>query len=273
MSNNFKKTIRRLVYRFLSEAYATPHLNLRVNQRVKGEYTTSSEFKSKQLGKKQFTTISDSEHKKNQILSNLNLLKQIKFPDNEYSIAVKIFGPEKNRFVTHFYDENESEIGNTIIPASLKKFKEEVEDSFWAIIRNNEITTLNPTKGSRKPGNIEHYLDIDFIKEYIKEKESYNLSLDDIKKVKNLENKSNNPENQPKESTPHLLFFNLDGTNYVADSDLEQVYKKNKPNEKYDGYDFVEDLVSLAKGYFDSNQTQRGEYLVKISNDILAHFV
>jgi hypothetical protein len=37
MSINFKKTIRRLVYRFLSEAYATPHLNLRVNQRVKGE--------------------------------------------------------------------------------------------------------------------------------------------------------------------------------------------------------------------------------------------
>ncbi len=271
MSNNFKKTIRRLVYRFLSEAYATPHLNLRVNQRVKGDYTFSSEIKSKELQKKQFTTISDLENKKNQILFNLNFLEKVDFPLD--GMAIKVFDFEKNKFRIHFYDEPQREIGDLNIPADIENFKEKTGDAFWVIIRNNKMMTLHSTKGSEKPGNVDYYLDIDFIKDYLKEKGDYKLDLDDIKKIKKIENKSKISDIQEKELTPHLLFFNLDGTNYVADSDLEKVYKKNKPNEKYDGYDFIEDLVSLAKDYFDKNQTQRGEYLVKISNEILSHFV
>jgi hypothetical protein len=271
MSNDIKKTIRILVHKILSEAYAMPHLNLRVNQRVKGEYTFSSEIKSKELEKKQFTTISDLENKKNQILFNLNFLEKVEFPLD--GMAIKVFDFEKNKFRTHFYDESEDEIGDLNIPANFKKFKEEVGDALWVIMRNNKMMTLHSTKGSKKPGNVDYHLDIDFIKEYLKEKGDYNLDLDDIKKIKKLENKSKSSDIKEKELNPHLLFFNLDGTNYVADSDLEQVYKKNKPNEKYDGYDFIEDLVSLAKNHFDNNQTQRGEYLVKISNDILAHFV
>jgi hypothetical protein len=235
MSNDLRKIIRKVLVDFLNEAYATPHLNLRTNQRVKGEYTFSSEIKSKELGKKQFTTISDLENKKNQILFNLNFLEKVEFPLD--GMAIKVFDFEKNKFRTHFYDESEEEVGNLKISANSKKFKEEVGDALWILIRNNKMMTLHSTKGSSKPGNVDYYLDIDFIKEHIKEKGDYNLDLDDIKKIKKLENKSKISEPEKEEINPHLLIFNLDGTNYIADSNLEQVYKKNKPNEKYDGYD------------------------------------
>jgi hypothetical protein len=35
----------------------------------------------------------------------------------------------------------------------------------------------------------------------------------------------------------------------------------------------VEDLANLAKISFDENKIEKGERLVKISNDILAHFI
>jgi hypothetical protein len=271
MSNGLRKIIRKVLVDFLNEAYSTPHLKLRTNQRVKGKYTFSSDTKSKQLDKKQFTTISDLENKKNQILFNLNFLEKVEFPLD--GIAVKVFDFEKNKFVTHFYDESEEEIGDLNVSVNFKKFKEEIGDALWVIIRNNKMMTLHSTKGYKKPGNVDYHLDIDFIKEYVKEKDGYNLSLDDIKKIKKLENKSKISEPEKKEVNPNFLFFNLDGTNYVADSSLEQVYKKNKPNEKYDGYDFVEDLANLAKISFDENKIEKGERLIKVSNDILSHFI
>jgi hypothetical protein len=271
MSNNLRTIIRKVLVNFLNEAYSTPHLKLRTNQRVEGKYTFSSEVKSKQLGKKQFTTISDLESKKNQILFNLNFLEKVKFPLE--GIAVKVFDFEKNKFVTHFYDELEGEIGNINISANFKKIKKEVGDALWVIIRNNKMMTLHSTKGSKKPGNVEHFLEIDSIKEYVKEKDDYNLDLDDINNIKKIEKKLKISEPEKEEIDPHLLKFNVDGVNYIADSNLEQVYKKNKPNEKYDGYDFVEDLTKKAKEEFDNKNIERANYFVKKCNEILAHFL
>lgn len=271
MSNDLRKIIRKVLVDFLNEAYATPHLKLRTNQRVKGEYTFSSEYKSEELGKKQFTTISDLENKKNQILFNLNFLQKVEFPLD--GMAVKVFDFEKNKFIAHFYDESEDEVENLKISANIDSFKEEIGDAFWIIIRNNKMITLHSTKGSIKPSNVDYYLDIDFIKEYIKEKDDYNLDLNDIDKIEKLEKKSKISEPKKKEIDSHLLIVNIDSVNYVADSNLEQVYKKNKPNEKDDGYDFVEDLIKKAKKEFDNKNKERGEYFVKKSNEILAHFI
>jgi hypothetical protein len=106
-------------------------------------------------------------------------LEKVDFPLD--GIAIKVFDFEKNKFRTHFYDESEEEIGNLNIPANFKKFKEELGDALWVVMRNNKMMTLHSTKGSKKPGNVDYHLDIDFIKEYLKEKGDYNLDLDDTK--------------------------------------------------------------------------------------------
>lgn len=269
MSNSLRKIIRKVIFDCLNEAYATPHLKTRINQRVKGEYTFSSEEKSKKLGKKQFTTISDLENKKKQILFNLKFLEKIEFPLE--GMAIKLFDFDGKKFVTHFYDEPEEEIGNLNVYVDEKKFKEEKGTTLWVIIRNNKMMTLHSTKGSKKPGNVDYYLDIDFIKKYIEEKGDYNLNIDDVNKIQKLEAKSKITQPIKVEVDPHLLIINIDGINYVADSNLEQVYKKNKQEERYNIYDFIDDLVEKSKGELKKNNFKRGGYFYRKSEEIMNH--
>ena len=216
MNNSLRQLLRESlneIYLFqqssiIIEAYAKQHFIDRVHNRVLSNYSS----------------ISKDEELEKLIINNLELLKKINFPGQD-NIAVEIFSSLKQHYYKKpvGYDYEQSK-GNKI----------------WVIIRGNDLETI--IFSNSKPQNTQIYLSIDRLKNYINNVKNgdFNLTEEDLIKLQspNLLN----PTFKPKKKLENIHIVNINGVKHIIDTEKEMIYQKNKPDQKYNIFDYIENL-------------------------------
>lgn len=162
---------------------------------------------------------------KNSVIENTQIVEDYKFPANKsYAIKIADIYIDKNK-VNYFTEslKNKALNGSKKL-LFLDKETDSNGDQIYAVIRDNKITTAFFGKSySMKDikGKMRVDVFINNIKDFVKEKETA------IQK-------------KPVNTTIKILSIN--GVKWAVDMETEKIYKKNKPDTKYDVYQFVEKL-------------------------------
>lgn len=199
----------------INENKVTDHFEMRLGQRVfcdlkhKCEYTSISKLPEKT---------------KKEIVDNIKFLESIDYiPKKTMSVILYEF-PEDH--YAKYFDYKETE-------------KDHIRkgDVLWVVMRDGELITI--ILGDYKiPENTHIKIHINDLKEYMSNKKRKIISKDDIDKIKHPEKY----KTEKKEKDENIKLFKIDGIKWVIDKNNEQIYKKNKPQNKYNLFDFIEQI-------------------------------
>ena len=214
---NIRKLIRETLEIVMSEMEeAKPHFQDRIEDRLDSEYTTFSQEKQ---------VIRDI------VFDNIKFLKKVNI-DTQDNIGILVFkGPNKY-------------ISKKTTPEGKIEYSE--GNFVWVIVRGGVLETVILSDFSYRPKNTQIHLTVDRIRDYIENENNgnFNLTKKDLNK---LISKDVNKKPVEKEKNEDEFALNIGGVNYIVDSKSETIFKKNKPQQKFDIYNALEDKVEDIK--------------------------
>jgi len=195
---------------FLTEAVIKDHFHKRNYERLNSQYTTF---------------INKPDNIRKQVFEDIEFLTKIEFPSQD-NIGVEIFrSTERHYFKKYCPDKRKDEIS--------------VGKIIWIVIRGNEIETV--FFSDTPPQNINFAIKIEELKKYINEIKEGNFNLTD-KDIKRLQIPNFGIPKQKRIKNENQLIINVDGIKWVVDKNYDTIHKKNKPQENYDVYDYLETI-------------------------------
>lgn len=229
---NLRKIIRESIESVLEMREKITHFQDRIDDRLLGDYTT-------------FTS-ADPETKKI-VFDDIAYLRSIDFDEkNTKTYNIGMFTEVPDVYVYHN-------------PTQLDKHgkPEHSEGKFiWYIVRGDELDTVVLGHRGYKPKDTQYFIEVSELKKYLDSKGRRKITDSDIRFL-------TSPEVN---ITPKIkdLEINIDGVKWALDKEKQELYKKNKPNIRYDVWDVLDNKVvdfqlsDLARETLENELLQEG---------------
>jgi hypothetical protein len=208
---NLRKIIRESIESVLEMREKITHFQDRIDDRLLGDYTT-------------FTS-ADPETKKI-VFDDIAYLRSVEFDEkNTRTYNLGFFTEAPNVYVYHN-------------PTQLTK-DGEIEHSegkfIWYIVRGNMLDTVVFGHRGYQPRETDYRIEVSELRKYLDSKGRKTITDSDIRVL-------TTPRAEVKQRVKDLE-VNIDGVKWSLDKDKQELYKKNKPNIRYDVWDVLDNKI------------------------------
>ena len=205
--------IREAVEQFL-EAQEDAHYLERIQQRLKSEFSTF---------------VNEKPENKKVVSDAINLLKKINFPLN-YDLGISLF---KGSYSYRYFEDETTEghsIGSVI----------------WVVIRGNVLRTIFFSQKLQNPNGIDYKIELPRLEKYLetnKDKLKVNSKGEiDLTEKDIIALTKKQSEIGQTIINKNIRDFKIDGVNWSVDKLNNLMFKKNKSEQKYNAFDFLESI-------------------------------
>lgn len=208
---NLRKIIRESIESVLEMKEKVGHFKERIYDRLLGDYTT---FK-----------FADDQTKKI-VFDDIEYLRNVEFDkNNKKTYDLGLFSEVPKVYVYH----NPTQLTKDGDP-------EHSEGKYiWYIVRGDMLDTLVFGHSNYKPRQTEYFISVDKLRKYLDSRGRMTITDSDIRNLTSPE-----VDNTPKEKDFEI---NIDGVKWALDKNTEELYKKNKPEIRYNVWDLMDDKI------------------------------